>query len=1047
MNLSALFIRRPVTTTLVMLAFVFFGWFAYRGLPVSDLPNVDFPTIQVTASLPGASPETMAASVATPLEKEFSTIAGVDSMNSVSNQGSTSITLQFTLERDIDAAAADVQSSIARVAGRLPKDMPSPPSYRKVNPADSPVLFLACTSATLPMYALDEYAQTILSQRIGQVPGVAQVQVYGSQKYAVRVQVDSRKLAARGLGIDEVAQAVAERNVNLPVGVISGPRETVTLESTGQLLSAERFADAIIAYRDGRPVRLDQIGRVIDSVENDQSAAWFHDRGVGKRSVILAVQRQPGANTVAVVDRVRGLLPVMRAQIPPSVGIAVMYDRSVSIRASVEDVKHTLVITLVLVVAVIFVFLRSVRATVIPSLAMPLSILATFAVMRLLGFSLDNLSLMALTLSLGFVVDDAIVMLENIIRHAEMGKRPMQAALDGSREVGFTILSMTVSLVAVFIPVLFMGGLVGRLLNEFAVTIAVAILASGVVSLTLTPMMAARFIRPGHARHGALYRLTERGFDLLLSGYARTLRWALSARLVVLVLSLCVLAATVVMFMRVPKGFLPSDDQGRLMVSTQAPEGTSFAQMVKFHEALAGLVAQHPEVESFMSSMGARGSRGTTNTGTLFIKLRDQPPRTKGVEAVIRELRGLLAGVGGIEAVPQNPPSIRIGGQNTRSLYQYTLQSPDTQELYRAAPLLLARMRELPGLRDVTTDLQLSSPKLVIDIDRDKAATLGVTPQQIELALSSAYGTRRVSTIFAPNNDYDVILELIPELQSDPSWIDTLYVRSGEGTLVQLTSLARLSRTTGPLSVNHLGQLPSVTISFNLDPGAALGTAVREVDAAAREVLPPTITTSFQGTAQAFRSSLAGLGMLLVLALVVTYIVLGILYESFIHPLTIYSALPFAGFGALATLMLFDVELSLYAFVGVIMLIGLVKKNGIMMVDFAIQESQRGASARDAIYQACVVRFRPIMMTTTAALMGTLPIALGWGAGAESRRPLGLAVVGGLLFSQLITLYATPVFYLYFDSLARVFSRRPAEEPAGGLAAAPVLRDPSDTGA
>ncbi|MCC6661634.1 MAG: efflux RND transporter permease subunit [Phycisphaerales bacterium] len=1041
MNLSAPFIRRPVMTTLVMASFVFFGWFAYRDLPVSDLPSVDFPTIQVSASLPGASPETMAASVATPLEKEFSTIAGVDSMNSVSNQGSTSITLQFALERNIDAAAADVQASIARVSRTLPSDMPAPPSYRKVNPADSPVLFLACTSATLPMYALDEYAQTVLSQKMGQVPGVAQVQVFGSQKYAVRIQVDSRKLAARGLGIDEVARAVQDRNVNLPVGVISGPRESITLESTGQLLSADRFGEAIIAYRNGSPVRLDQVGRVIDSVENDKSAAWYYADGIGERSVILAVQRQPGANTVDVVQRVKDLLPTIRRQVPPSVGIHVLYDRSVSIRASVSDVKHTLVVTLLLVVVVIFIFLRSIRATIIPSLAMPLSILATFAVMRLLGFSLDNLSLMALTLSVGFVVDDAIVMLENIIRHIEMGKSPVQAAFDGSQEVGFTILSMTVSLVAVFIPVLFMGGLVGRLLNEFAITIAVAILASGIVSLTLTPMLSARFLRAGHVRHGRLYNLTERGFDLLLAVYSRTLRWALAGRVAVLIASLGILAATAWMFLRVPKGFLPSDDQGRISVTTEAPEGTSFAQMTRYQQALADIAVKNPEVESFMSSIGSRGGSATgTNSGTMFIKLRDLPGRTEPVDRVIQELRAQLAQVGAVRAVPQNPPSIRIGGQITKSLYQYTLQGPDTDELYRAAPALAERMQAIPGLQDVTTDLQLSSPKLVIDINRDKAATLGVTPAQIELALSSAYGTRRVSTIFAPNNDYNVILELIPELQGDPSWIDTLYVRSAAGPLVQLTSLAHLSRTTGPLTVNHLGQLPSVTISFNLAPGASLSGAVREVDAAAREVLPPTITASFQGTAQAFQSSLAGLGMLLVLALVVTYIILGILYESFIHPLTIYSALPFAGFGALATLKLFHVELSLYAFVGIIMLIGLVKKNGIMMVDFAIQESARGAPPRDAIYRACIVRFRPIMMTTMAALMGTLPIALGWGAGAESRRPLGLAVVGGLLFSQLVTLYATPVFYLYLDRLSKVFTPRPVTNAAP--AGVPALRDP-----
>jgi HAE1 family hydrophobic/amphiphilic exporter-1 len=1027
MNLSATFIRRPVMTTLVMLSFCVFGWFAYRQLPVSDLPSVDFPTIQVSASLPGASPETMASSVATPLEREFSTIAGVDSMTSVSGQGGTQVTLQFNLQRNIDAAAQDVQAAIARTTGRLPSEMPSPPSYRKVNPADQPVLFLAVTSPTLPLYALDEYAQTLMSQRISQVPGVAQVVVYGSQKYAVRVQVDSRKLAARGLGIDEVARGIQDRNVNLPVGVISGPRKALTIESTGQLLSADKYGNAIIAFRGGNPVRLEELGRVVDSVENDRTAAWFRKAGEeGRRSIILAVQRQPGANTVDVVDAVMRLMPLFREQLPPSISVDTLYDRSVSIRASVSDVKHTLVLTLGLVVAVIFLFLRSPRATLIPSLAMPLSIVGTFAVMKVLGFSLDNLSLMALTLCVGFVVDDAIVVLENIVRHIEMGKPPMRAAFDGSAQIGFTILSMTISLVAVFIPVLFMGGLVGRLLNEFAVTIAVAILVSGVVSLTLTPMMCARFLKGGAEAHGRLFLATERVFDAVLAAYDRTLRWALAIKPLVLLASVGVLAATAYMFTLVPKGFLPSEDQGRIFGPTEAAEGTSYALMVKYQQALADIVAEHPDVDSFMSSIGSRGGQSTgTNTGTLFIRLKDKPARTKSVDEVIQELRGPLSQVPGVRVILQNPPTIRVGGQLTNALYQYTLQGPDTDELYRAAPILADRMRSIQGLQDVTTDLRLSTPKLLVDIDRDKAAAVGVTPAQIELALSSAYGTRQVSTIYAPTNDYDVILELLPELQADPSWIDTLYVRSSNGPLVQLSSLAHLSRGVGPLSVNHLGQLPAVTISFNLAPGYSLGPAVEEVNRLARETLPPTISTSFQGAAQAFQSSLVGLGVLLVMALLVMYIVLGMLYESFIHPLTILSALPFAGFGALATLMLFKVELSLYAFVGIIMLIGLVKKNGIMMVDFAIEQRHGSdVTAEQAIHDACLVRFRPIMMTTMAALMGTLPIALGLGAGAESRRPLGLAVVGGLLFSQLVTLYATPVFYVYFDRVQRLYKPR-----------------------
>ena len=1037
MNLSAPFIRRPVMTTLVMAAFCIFGWFAYRLLPVSDLPNVDFPTIQVSAALPGASPETMASSVATPLEREFSTIAGIDSMSSVSLQGNTQVTLTFTLDRNIDDAAQDVQAAIARTANRLPADMPSPPSYRKVNPADQPVLFLAVSSPTLPLYVVNEYAETLMSQRISQIPGVAQVVVNGSQKYAVRVQVDPQKLAAKGVGIDEVAAAVRERNSKLPVGVISGPREAVTIQTTAQLTSADRYAESIVAYRDGRPLLLSQLGRVLDSVENDRTAAWYRKVGdTPTRAIILSIQRQPGSNTVEVVEAIKELLPTFREQIPPSIAINVLYDRSISIRESVDDVKFTLVLTLGLVVLVIFLFLRNLRATAIPSLAMPISIVGTFAVMHLLGFSLNNMTLMALTLSVGFVVDDAIVVLENIVRHMEMGKSARKAAFDGSAEIGFTILSMTLSLVAVFIPVLFMGGLVGRLLHEFAVTIAVAILVSGVVSLTLTPMLCARFLKStphDRAAHGLLYNITERVFDASVAVYGWTLRWVLRAKPLTLIGSIAVLVGTVYMFQIIPKGFLPTDDQGRILVSSEAAEGTSFTQMVKYQQALADVVAQHPDVDSFMTSIGARGGQATgTNTGTLFLKLKDRPGRTKSVDQVIQELRKQLASVGGVRVFLQNPPTIRIGGQLTKSLYQYTLQGPDTAEMYAVAPAMLDRMKSIPGVQDVTSDMQLSTPQLLVDIDRNKAATLGVSPAQIELALSSAFGTRQISTIYASTNDYDVILELLPQFQTDPSWLDTLYVRSSTGRLVQLASLAKFTRNVGPQTVNHSGQLPSVTLSFNLAPGYSLGPAVEQVNAIAREVLPPTISTTFQGTAQAFQSSLVGLGLLLIMALLVMYIILGMLYESFIHPLTILTALPFAGFGALGTLLLFNVELSLYAFVGVILLIGLVKKNGIMMVDFAI-EKRRAApetSARDAIYDACIVRFRPIMMTTMAALMGTLPIALGHGAGAESRRPLGLAVVGGLLFSQFITLYATPVFYIYLDNLQQWFARRAAARAA-----------------
>ena len=1022
MTLSELCIRRPVMTTLVVLGIAVFGSMAYRLLPVSDLPNVDFPTIQVTAALPGASPETMASSVATPLEKQFSTIAGVDSMTSSSLQGSTQITLQFALDRDIDAAAQDVQAAIARASRLLPPQMPTPPSYQKVNPADQPILFLAVTSPTLPLSTINEYAETLMSQRISMVSGVAQVSVFGAQKYAVRIQADPRELASRGIGIDEVADAVDRLNVNLPVGAMQGPARSLTVQANGQLVDARAYRSAIVAWRDGSPVRLADLGRVLDSVENDKAAAWYS----GRRGIVLAVQRQPGTNTIEVVDRVKKLLPEFQEEMPASIRIDTLYDRSESIRASVEDVQFTLVLTLALVVMVIFLFLRNLRATVIPSLAMPLSIVGAFAIMYPLGFSLDNFSLMALTLSVGFVVDDAIVMLENVVRHMEMGKTPLQAALDGSKEIGFTILSMTLSLVAVFVPVLFMGGLVGRLLNEFSVTIAVAILVSGFVSLTLTPMMCSRFLRrEKEVRHGRMYLATERVFDATVGVYDRSLGWVLRRKTLTVLFSAAILAGSVWLFVAIPKGFLPSEDQGRISVTTEAAEGVSFPAMTAYQQAAMRIAEADPDIEAYSSSVGARGAQAiAVNTGSLFLKLKPKAEREDSIDELIQKLRPKFAQIPGLRVYMQNPPPIRIGGQLSRSQYQYTLQSPNTTELYAAAPSLAEAISKLPGVQDVSTDLQLKNPQVRVTIDRDKAGSLGVTPEQIERALGNGFGSQQISTIYAPNNSYQVILELAPEFQSDPMWLSQVYVRSSTGTLVPLTAVARISQDVGPLSVNHSGQLPSVTVSFNLAPGYSLGPAVEQVDELALRTLPAGISTSFQGTAQAFQSSLQGLGLLLVLALFVMYMVLGILYESFIHPLTILSALPFAGFGALATLGIFGVELSLYAFVGLILLIGLVKKNGIMMVDFAIEaEREDRLSPEQAIHRACIVRFRPIMMTTMAALMGTLPIALGYGAGAESRRPLGLAVVGGLLFSQLITLYVTPVFYVLFDDVKRRFSR------------------------
>jgi HAE1 family hydrophobic/amphiphilic exporter-1 len=1025
MSISGLFIRRPVATTLVMFGILMFGLMAYRLLPVSDLPNVDFPTITVSAGLPGASPQTMAAAVATPLEKQFSTIAGIDAMTSSSTLGGTNITLQFSLSRQIDAAAQDVQAAISKTLRQLPPGI-QPPSYNKSNPADSPILYLALTSATMPLSALDEYAETFLAQRLSTVDGVAQVQVFGSAKYAVRIQVDPKALQARGIGLDEVTAAVSAGNPNLPTGTLWGPQRAYTVLADGSISSAPEFRQLAVTYQNGAPVRLQDVARVLDDVQDSRNASWYD----GKRAIVLAIQRQPGTNTVEVADAVKATVAALSSQLPASVEVNTLYDRSVSIRQSVNDVQLTLLVTLALVVMVIFLFLKNLSATVIPSLALPFSIIGTFTVMYLMGYSLDNLSLMALTLSVGFVVDDAIVMLENIVRHMEKGKPAMQAALDGAREIGFTILSMTLSLTAVFIPVLLMGGILGRLFHEFAVTIGVAILVSGFVSLTLTPMLCSRFLRPPkEAKHGRFYDATERVYQRGLALYERSLVWVMDRRPATMVFSLGILAATLVLYQFVPKGFIPTEDQGQIQGTTETLEGTSFENMRDHQLQVADIVGKDPNVAHYMSTVGG----GTMNQGRVSIRLKPLGQRLPA-DQVARELNAKLSQVTGIRTYLSLPQSIRIGGRPTKTLYQFTLQSADIDALYDNAAKLERVLRGIPSLQDVTTDLQIKNPQVSVQIDRDRATSLGVTVQQIEQALYDAYGSRQVSTIYTPNNQYWVILELLPEYQRDPSALQLLYLRSQKGTLIPLTSVASASNDVGPLSVNHSGQLPSVTLSFNLPPGVSLGTAVSDVEKAARQTLPSTISTGFSGTAQAFQSSQQGLIFLLILAIVVIYIVLGILYESFIHPLTILSGLPFAGFGALLTLSIFRTELSIYAFVGIIMLVGLVKKNAIMMIDFALEaERGEGKSPRDAIIEACSVRFRPIMMTTMAALMGTLPIAIGLGAGGESRRPLGLAVVGGLAFSQIITLYVTPVVYTYLDAFQHRFGRRakrPVEEPA-----------------
>jgi len=1016
MNISAIFIERPVMTTLLMAALVIFGLFGYATLPVSELPNVDFPTIVVTANLPGADPQTMASAVATPLESQFSNIAGIDSMTSSSTQGSTTISIQFQLDRNLDGAAQDVQSAISAASRKLPPNMPNPPTMRKVNPADTPIMFMGLRSATLPLSKVDEYAETLLARQLSTLDGVAQVNVYGAQKFAVRIQADPAALATRQIGIDQLANAIAAANVNVATGTLNGPTRQSVIHANGQLLNAKDFAPQIVAYRNGAPVRFQDVARVEDSVENNRAANWYRD----ERAIGLSVQRQPGSNTIELVDQIKRILPTFLQQLPASVHLDIIYDRSQTIRDSVFDVQITLLIAGALVVGVIFVFLRRLSATFIPSIALPIAVIGTFAGMALFGYNLDNLSLMSLTLSVGFVVDDAIVMLENIIRHVERGENARDASFRGSREIGFTILSMTISLAAVFIPIVFMGGIIGRLLHEFAVTIILAIAFSGIISITLTPMLCSRILKSEEGQaHNAFYRWSENTFNHMQGTYERSLKWSLQHRPTIFVLFLASLLAAAALFMILPQDFLPADDTSAIRGTTEAANGTSFDQMVRYQKEVAAIINADPNVIGAMSAASSGPTQGI-NQGFVFIHLKNRSDRSLDADAVVRELNRKLATIPGVNTFLQNPPVFNVGGRYSKLPYQYTLQDLDLNELQDVSNRLTTAMANDPTFAgQVTNDLNLSTPAVTVNIDRDRAAALGISAMQIENALGAAYGGQQVSSIYAPSDQYQVILELLPQYQADASALSRLYVAGESGTLVPLNAIAHIGNGTMPLSINHQGQIPSVTISFNVAEGKALSDATAAITRLSRQVhVPATVQTTFQGTAQAFQSSTQNMGLLLLIAIITVYIILGILYESFIHPLTILSGLPSAAAGALLTLWITGIPLSLYAFVGMMMLIGIVKKNAIMMIDFALhRQRDEGAAPDVAIFDAAMIRFRPIMMTTMAAMMGTMPIAIGLGAGSDARRPLGLCVAGGLLLSQLLTLYITPVLYIYLDNL------------------------------
>lgn len=1034
MNVSSLFIRRPVMTIVLMVGLVAFGLFAYRALPVNELPNVDFPTIVVSANLAGASPETMANTVATPLERAFSGVSGIDSMVSTSTTGATRITLQFALSRNIDAAAQDVQNAISQTVRRLPNDMTDPPTLRKVNPAESAILYLALSSKTLPMTQLDEYAETRIADRLSMLPGVAQVLVFGSQKYAVRIQLNPYALQARGLALSQVADAIANGNANQPSGTLNGARRSYTVSVGGQLPKAADYNNLIISDQNGAPIYLRDVGKATRSVENDKQITTYN----GHPAIVLAVKRQPGSNTVQVVQEVRKLLPEMEAQAPGDTRFNILHDRSEFIHASVNEVTFSLLLAVALVLGVIWLFLHNVSATLISALSLPTSIIGTFAVMYLLGFSLDNLSLMALTLAVGFVVDDAIVVQENIVRYLEKGHGRWQAAFKGSAEIGFTVISMTVSLVVVFIPILFMGGILGRLFTEFAATLGIAVALSGVVALTLTPMAASRWLR-GDPKSSTVARWLDRVFNGCRDAYVRGLTHAVRHWPVTLTLAALILLATAALFVVVPKGFIPSEDTGLIIGNTRAPEGVTFEELQDLQNQAAKIVLDNPNVAGVMSSAG-QGGGGTSgsNIGRLIVRLKPLDQRSDGAEQVIQQLRQATRKVPDLEVFFQNPPAIRIGAHSSNSSYDFVLQGPDYDTLVQAAQKLHPALEQVPGIRDVNTDLEMNSPQINVHIRRDRAARLGVTVADIQNTLYDAFGERQVSTIYGAADTYNVLMQLAPRYQQDINALKAIYVPSSQGGQIPLSAVADVTSGVGPLSVSHYGQLPSVTLSFDVAPGASLGQVTKAVQQTAEQQLPADVTDTFAGSAQAFQASMHSLPILLAFTIIVIYMVLAILYEHFIHPLTILTALPLAGFGALLSLMLFHQELNIFSFAGLILLVGLVKKNGIIMIDFALAERRlRGVDSVTAIIEACRIRFRPIMMTTLAAILGTLPIALGFGSGAESRRTLGIAIVGGLLFSQMLTLFVTPAFFVAMERLSARFRGE-----AGGAAPSSATQQP-----